>query len=579
MINTLEVTTVKARQRHSRSVAGIFVGLVVAGGSAFGSLGAQQTLRRGETAGPRFMVPILRSTEPNLGVQAAEAIRDKMAGDIPLKNLWVIPKSDIVNTLEASGYSVRDALNANDTRALATLLRAEEFVEGTVSKTPTGFRIDANIQLVRGDGMVQPLPPVEAPKLDKAADKLSDEIQEARKQVEPAGKCMLMQRQQKYGEATKAAGEALKAYPRSTMARVCLLEIYNGQKLGADSIIKEAEEVLAIHPQNKRALALVADAYNEKHLDDKYIQALTTLLAADPTNIRLQQTVVNALGAAKKPELAKPIIDEAVKQNPGDPSLIRLQYQVYLALKDYKGAATVGEEMVKTDTAAADTAFFARLSGAYLLAGDTAKAAEAVARGVAKFPKNTNLVLTLAQLQRQSGQVQQSIETLHKLLAIDPKADGVWLQIARAQMDMNAPTDSILASLSHAKAAGDSLSTVGVYALGLGQNLYKKANASKAVPDYQEAIHVLAMADSLAPSPQAKFLMGATNLSMGNALLQEASKEKSCEMAKQAQAALTDAQIQLPEGGKFNPQAAQQALGQLTTLSEYPPKMIKAYCK
>jgi tetratricopeptide (TPR) repeat protein len=571
--------TVMARQRHSRAVAGLLVGLMAAGGSAFGTLGAQQTLRRGETAGPRFMVPIFRSTEPNLGVQTAEAIRDKMSSDIPLKNLWVIPKSDIVNTLEASGYSVRDALNANDTKALATLLRAEEYVEGTVTKTPAGYRIDANIQLVRGDGMVQPLPSVEAPKLDKAADKLADAIEDARKQVEPAQKCMLMQRQQKYGEALKAAQEAIKDYPKSTMARVCVLEIYNSQKLGADSIIKEAEEVLAIHPNNRRALALAADAYNEKHLDDKYIQALTTLLAADPTNIRLQQTVVNALGAAKKPELAKPIIDEAVKQNPGDPSLIRLQYQVYLALKDYKGAAAVGEEMIKTDTAAADTSFFARLSGAYLLAGDTTKAAEAVARGVAKFPKNSGLVLTLAQLQRQRGQLQQSIETLKKALAIDPKTDGAWLQIARTQMDMNAPTDSIIYSLNQAKAAGDSASAVGTYALAVGQTLYKKGVASKQVADYQEAIRVLAFADSLAPRPEAKFLMGATNLSMGNALLQQASQEKSCDLAKQAQAALTDAQIQLPEGGKFNPQAAQQALGQLATLAEYPPKMIKAYCK
>jgi len=571
--------TVMARQRHSRVVAGLLVGLIAAGGNAFGTLGAQQTLRRGETAGPRFMVPIFRSTEPNLGVQTAEAIRDKMSSDIPLKNLWVIPKSDIVNTLEASGYSIRDALNANDTKALATLLRAEEYVEGTVTKTPSGYRIDAAVQLVRGDGMVQPLPPAEAPKLDKAAEKIADEIQDARKQVEPAQKCMLMQRQQKYGEALKAAQEAIKAYPRSTMARVCTLEVYNGQKLGADSIIKEAEQVLAIHPNNKRALALAADAYNEKHLDDKYIQALTTLLAADPTNVRLQQTVVNALGAAKKPELAKPIIDEAVKQNPGDPSLIRLQYQVYLALKDYKGAVAVGEEMIKTDTAAADTAFFARLSGANLLAGDTAKAAEAIARGVAKFPNNSGLVLTLAQLQRQRGQLQQSIETLKKALAINPKTDGAWLQIARTQMDMNAPTDSILYSLNQAKAAGDSASQVGTYALAVGQTLYKKAVASKAVPDYEEAIRVLAFADSLAPRPEAKFLMGATNLSMGNALLQQASQEKSCDLAKQAQSALTDAQIQLPEGGKFNPQAAQQALGQLATLAEYPPKMIKAYCK
>jgi tetratricopeptide (TPR) repeat protein len=235
--------------------------------------------------------------------------------------------------------------------------------------------------------------------------------------------------------------------------------------------------------------------------------------------------------------------------------------------------------MIKTDTAAADTSFFTRLAATYLATGDTAKASEAAARGVAKFPRNSNLVMVLAQLQRQRGQLPQAIETLRKLLAIDPKADGVWLQIARAQMDMNAPTDSVLASLNSAKAAGDSATVIGPFALALGQKLYRSAQQTKKVEDYKAAISVLQFADQLAPRPEAKFLMGATNLSMGNALLQEASAQKSCDLAKAAQAALTDAQIQLPEGGKFNPQAAQQALAQLMQLSEYPPKMVKAYCK
>ena len=34
----------------------------------------------------------------------------------------------------------------------------------------------------------------------------------------------------------------------------------------------------------------------------------------------------------------KPIIDEAVKQNPGDPNLIRLQWTIYRAMKDWKGS-------------------------------------------------------------------------------------------------------------------------------------------------------------------------------------------------------------------------------------------------
>ena len=85
-------------------------------------------------AGPRFMVPTFRSAERGLGLQAAEAIRERMGQDFQLKTLWIVPKSDIMTTLVNSGYSTTEALSSNDARALAQLLRAEEYVEGTVEK-------------------------------------------------------------------------------------------------------------------------------------------------------------------------------------------------------------------------------------------------------------------------------------------------------------------------------------------------------------------------------------------------------------------------------------------------------------
>ena len=138
MFNVLEETTVKARQRHARTMIGMFVGVVASG--AFATVNAQtQTLQRGQTAGPRFMVPTFRSSERGLGLQAAEAVRERMGQDFQLKTLWIVPKSDIMTTLVNSGYSTTEALSSNDARALAQLLRAEEYVEGMVEKIPGGI--------------------------------------------------------------------------------------------------------------------------------------------------------------------------------------------------------------------------------------------------------------------------------------------------------------------------------------------------------------------------------------------------------------------------------------------------------
>ena len=161
-----------ARQRHGRIVAAILVGLAIQGSTS--ELGAQQqTLQRGQTPGPRFMVPVLRSNERNLGAQVADQLRERMGGDFMMRTLWIIPKSDIDNALEQSGYSKTEPLNANDAKQLANLIRAEEYVEGTVNKTAAGFEFDGQLLLVRGEGMVQPLPKVAGAKLGDIAKGIS----------------------------------------------------------------------------------------------------------------------------------------------------------------------------------------------------------------------------------------------------------------------------------------------------------------------------------------------------------------------------------------------------------------------
>jgi hypothetical protein len=54
---------------------------------------------------------------------------------VPLKQLWVIPKNDVTATLEASGFPTTEALAPHDARALAQLLRADEYIVGTITKS------------------------------------------------------------------------------------------------------------------------------------------------------------------------------------------------------------------------------------------------------------------------------------------------------------------------------------------------------------------------------------------------------------------------------------------------------------
>jgi tetratricopeptide (TPR) repeat protein len=428
--------------------------------------------------------------------------------------------------------------------------------------------------------MVQPLPKVAAAKTGDIAKAVSKSIEDARKPLDDIKKCTLNARQSKYSEAIADAQKGLKDYPNSVMSRVCILEIANAQKWGADSIIKYAEDVVRLHPQNRRALALVSDAYGEKKMDEQQIKSLTTLLSLDPTNARLTETVVNVIAASGKPEVARPIIDEAVKQNPGDPSLIRLQWRIYLALKEYKTATAIGEEMVKADTAAADTSFFTRLASAYVLSGDTAKAAEVAGRATAKFPDNAGLWMLQGQLARQAGQGSQSLMALRKAVALDPKTEGANLMIAQAFGDMNQP-DSMVAFLKAAEAAGDSKETIGGMALTQGNKMYREWNAQNPkVPD--NALPILAIleySDKVNTTPTAKFLQGVINLVMGQALLTSNAEAKSCEVANRASDALVNANMLIPQGARAFPDQAGQLMQALQQFTPYADSQKKALCK
>lgn len=579
----------KAMQRYARIMGLLLVATIANELDAQGN--TQRPLRPGQVRGPKFMVPVLKSNERALSVQVADVIRDRLMSDNLATTIYVVPKSDIVTSLESSGYSVTEALGPNDLKALAQLVQAEEWLDGTVTKNDDGsltLRSTMNIQL-RQEGMVQPLPEVSGSKPGDIAAKVSDEIEKARKQIEPVKKCMDAMRASNYDEALEQADRAIKAYPNSVFGRVCQLETEFRKKSGPDPIIKVAEEILAIHPENKQALIRVADQYfekikSDKSYEDKYISTLTKLLAADPTNTQLQEGVVSALAQAGKPEIAKPIIDEAVKQNPGDPSLIRLQWNIYRTIaaknKDWKGAIAVGEEMIKHDTAAADTTFWNVLVGAYVADSQLVKAQEAAARGAAKFPRNAGLWLTVAQLARQNGQIPQALEAINRVLAIDPKYPGVYLQKAAIFSEQN-QIDSLQATLRLAVANGADKATAGGMMLSKANQLFQayQKDTAKTVEQGEYVLSMLVSADSLNSTETSQFLMGATELALGNAYLQRASAAKSCDDAKRANDVLINAQAHVQKGGRAFPQAAGQVMQGLMQLQPYADRATKALCK
>ncbi len=564
--------------RHFQALAGIGLAL---GGTLVPSVASAQYNRVPDPNATRVMVAVFRSAEKGLGVQAADALRSRMGSDFPFKQVYVLPKQDIVATLEASGFPVADALEPHDQKALATILRADEYLAGSVTKTETGVKVDAQLVLARDNSLVQPLGVYEAKNVGDAAKLISHELKEARKQLEFEKKCTSLGRQGQYDQAIAAAKEGIVAYPKATLARTCWAQVLISQKAPAQQMLEVSREIVNIDPKNKQGLGILAQAYRDLNQQDSSVVTLTRLLATDPKNPRLQKDVVDALTSMANPAIARPIIDEAVKNNPGDSELLRARWFILLGQRDFKEAFAQGDELVRLDTSFADTTYFIRTSRAYAADSQAQKAAETAAKGLQKFPNQPALVYEHILSLQKSGQLQPALEALDKALAAKVPVENSSTMRILLLKDLGR-SDEIMPAIKGAIAAGDTSSNLKVLALQTANDLTKKAGASKAPADYDVAIDALKYADSVVPNElkaQSQFLLGAAYVPYGQILLTSAQEAKDCTMSKKAKDMFVEAQILLPKGGSFAPDAMRQYMGFVMQLDPAADQMIKAFCK
>ena len=523
------------------------------------------------------MIPTLQSSDKELGVQAAEAIPSQLSKQTNVRDLVVVPKADINNSLQSSGYSTTEALAPGDAKALATLVRAPQYLEGTVTKTPTGYKIDSRMIISRDMNKAQVLPSAQGAKLDDAASQVARAIQDARRQLPAEETCHNGVAQGKYQEAVAAARKGLAENPKANILGVCLAEAYNALKM-PDSVIAVAERVRATDPRNTPALRMLAETYRAKNDTPKLLEVLGALAAADPTNIRLIQDVVNEYAKMGHAQDAIPLVRDLLQNNPGDPALLNLAWLVYLNAKDYQGAIDVGNEMVRVDTAAATADFYTRLAGAYSASGQAQKASETAALGIKKFPNDPNLQLLSATALYKAGQLQQAVEAAKKVIAGNPKNAQGYFLLATIQDSLNL-YDDLYATIQNAKNNGVDAAQLSLIALKQGSDAYKAGTASKDRADFQRAIKFLQASDQFQTGADAKFLLGASAFSLGQSAVNDANDKKSCELARMARDAFNLASINLPAGGQKYPSEAAQLL---TAIPQFTPAVdseVKRYCK
>lgn len=525
-----------------------------------------------------LVVPAFASQDKALGCAAANAVRSRLEDDAEPKKLWIVPQRQIDDALKASGFPTCQPVSPTDDKMLTVQLRGDAYLDGVATRAPEGLRLETRIVLNRDQSAAQPLPPATGPKVGDAARQVSRDVIAAMKQVPGEDKCFNAARDGKYADALAAAHAAIAAYPQSTIARLCIVNVYVLMKQPTDSIISVAQQILAQDPHNRRALELSGQSYYEKKDYDNAVKAWGTLIASDPSNTVMVEDIVTKIVQSGHADAALPIVQQAIKDNPDDPKLTELLYRLYIVSKRYHDAIPLGPEAIKNDTAFADTLYFQRQTTAFLNDSQPQKAAEQAAEGLKKFPNSVTLQQIQVQALLRAGQTQQAIEVLKKALAANPKSPSSWEQLFTAYVNTQQP-DSALWALHQAVANGDSASQVAPFALSQGNAWFKKGQINKNVDTLEIGARFLAYADSLKPSDPAKFLLGTTQYIVGATLDQEAVKSKNCDMVKEVKSQWTQALVNLHAGASVQPGPAAQFMEIVNKYLPVVDKQVKQFCK
>jgi lipopolysaccharide biosynthesis regulator YciM len=520
------------------------------------------------------------------GVKAADEIRNRVASDFSIRTLMPTSKKDINSTLEQSGYRPDSALSPNDIKELAKLVRADEIIDGTVTKTPAGYRVNARLFLPRDAALSQPLITTESSNLGDVAKQIVREYDAARKQLAANQECENAIRDRKYDVAAAAARKAIATYPKATISRLCLASAYQSWKTTADStkpwadsVIAVTKEVVALDPRSKIAYQLQYDAYKSKSDTTNLVPALLGYMNADPTNATLREQVIAEVIGLGKADLAVPIAKQLVTENPGDPQYARTYWLVLRAANNYRESVPAGVAYVALDSAAADSGYFFRQVSDLASDSAYARAAEFAATGAAKFPRSASLLLVKAQNERRAGQLPAAKASLDRALQVDPKVPGANLLRAQICYDLG----DIACTIESAKAdvASDPTNKErdAAFVLGLGQGAYKKGVESKKPEDFQNAVLLLKSSDEINPSDAAAFLTAVSGFSLAQHYGTQLQSTKTCADAKAGQDAVLLVNTYMPRGGKVNAAAAGQILGAVPQFQAFFDASAKRYCK
>jgi len=526
---------------------------------------------------PRLLVATFRSADRGLGVQSADALRTRVSQDFAVRDLVAISRQAIFEALENSGFKADSALNPNDARELARLLRADHLIDGEVTKLPDGsVKVSARMLLPRDVALAQPLGEITARNVGDAAKSIARELGEALKQLREATECEHAVRAQRYDAAVAAARKAIAVYPKASIARLCMASALAAMKAPANEVIRTTDEVLALDSLNRIALGLKMEAQEANGDVEGAVATLLRIVAGNPRDASLIDAVVARL-ATLDPNKGVDAIRKVMAEVPDDPRLVRQEWLMLLRAARYTEALASGETLATLDSAQMDSTWYTRMTAAADAADQPTTALAYATRAVERFPSSAGFLALQAGLYRKTGQVAQAVGALQRAVAIDPTVENGYVGIVVGLAELDQP-DSARAWARRGIAAGGDAGTIGAALMSTVRSAFEKAQQTKARADWREALARVQQVDEVAPTASSAWFVGIASFYVGLDAASKIGTTRSCAEVGVIESMFGVAQPAILTGGKADPTAAAQMLKVIGDVTGSMPELKRMYC-
>ena len=536
---------------------------------------------------------VFAATDSATAVHVGDVMRKRM--DRTAGTAYAVVPDTIMNTaLLQFGYPKDAILNAGLVRTLAKTLATRVIVTSTMAKAPDGNRvIVARLTGTNDDaGNTIRMPQAAGQPLEDLGAKTIDALQPALRSLADARACM-DQRIASKGKATESANKALKVLPTNGLAHFCLALIADSNKAQGDKV-QHLEAAVAGDSLSIVALNMLAQSYEQRGDMAKAVATLKQILRAAPTDQELRQRAFRYFLSSGNTDAAIQVADEGLALDPFNWDLYDLKSNACLFASNYKCAVEVLAKAYQTDSTRADTLFFAKIAAAAeqrladtlppATTADTATYVLWAQKASHRYPTNLTLLQNLNKAYSYSGQVDSSLAVTRRLMAVD--SNNVVPALAAAQALVTAKRlpeakPYIEFALRRAASSPDS-ADLRAKAAGILTNAALPMMQATP-PDFKSSADLLRQAVKAAPNaqfiPTANYLLGLATFYQVPDIDKQAVAQKSCDLAKQEDALLKEAQAAFNIGKTAKPDDSAAKLDLITKYMPHSASLLKAYCR